>query len=138
MSRNENLCLRVMFCAVVNLVVLAVPTLAQVSTQSPDPASYGMTSGRLVATLAAVVALLGVAIGSLSLARPAGVFGNASVRIVAIVAGLIGVAVGGLRVMTASGIGTGGGRAGAIVALVLGSIAIVVGGLAMARSRRAS
>jgi hypothetical protein len=53
----------------------------------------------------------------------------------AIIAGLIAAAVGGFRVVTASGIGTGGGRAGAIIALVLGLIAIALGGFAIARSR---
>ena len=40
------------------------------------------------------------------------------------------------QALTAGGIGTGGGLAGAIVALVLGLIAIALGGLALSRSRR--
>jgi hypothetical protein len=114
-----------------SILTLAASAFAQVASPSPDPASYGMTSGRLLATSAAVIGLIGVVLGGLALGRLLG----ASGRIGAIIAGLIAVIVGGLRVVTASGIGTGGGRAGAIIALVLGVIAIALGGFALARSR---
>jgi hypothetical protein len=124
---------RLFFCAV---------TLSALSTQvfadalappaSPSPASYGMTSGRLVATSAAVAALIGVIFAGLSFVRRRGGVG----AILGLVLGLAGVAVGGLRVATASGIGTGGGRAGAIIALILGLIAIALCGLAIMRSRK--
>jgi len=123
---------------VASLIALAAPAAAQVSDQSP--VGYGMTSGRLLATSAAVLALVGVVIGVLALVRPAGIFGIASGRlgaIVALAAGLVGMALGGLAVATSGGrIGTGGGLAGAIVAVVLGLIAIALGGLALSRSRR--
>jgi hypothetical protein len=113
-------------------VATLAPAVGQVPSTSPDPTSYGMTSGRLVATLAAVIALVGAVAGGWALARPGTIVG----RSIAIIAGLIGTIVGGLRIATASGIGTGGGRAGAIVALVLGLVAIALGGLALPRFRR--
>lgn len=137
MSVNNKSYLSLLFGISLGLIVLAAPVAAH--AQQPDPASYGMTSGRLVATLAAVVGLIGVVIGLLSLFRPAGRFGTASGplgALLALAAGLIAAVVGGLKAVTASGIGTGGGLAGALVAIVLGLIALVMGGLALARSRR--
>ena len=82
-------------------LVHAVLVAAHVS----EPAAttvYGLTLRRLWATAAAAVALVGVVIGGLALAR------------------------------SASRIGTGYGRRGAIVALVLGPIGLVIGGLVVA------
>ena len=134
MSVNNRSYLLPIFCLTLSAAELA----AQVTSRSPDPASLGMTSGRLVATLAAIVALIGAVVGGLALARPAGMFGTVLGRLGPIVAGIIGVSVGGFVVATTASFGTGGGRAGAIVALVLGVLAIALGGTAMARSRRAS
>lgn len=137
MSVNHKFYLSLLFGISLGLIALAAPVAAY--AQPADPTSYGMTSGRLVASLAAVVGLIGVVIGLLSLFRPASRFGTASGplgALLALGAGLIAAVVGGLKVVTASGIGTGGGLAGAIVAVVLGLIAIVLGGLALARSRR--
>jgi hypothetical protein len=67
---------------------------------------HGLTPGRLWATTAAVLALVGVVIDGLALRRSTG------------------------------RIGTGNGRMGAIMALVTGLIAMALGGLARARSRR--
>src|SRR5215813_5571208 len=86
-------------------LVHAVLVAAHVS----EPAAttvYGLTARRLWASTVAVLALVGVVIGGLALARPASRFGVAS------------------------------GRLGAIVALVAGLITIALGGLALARSRR--
>lgn len=122
-------------------LVLAAPAVAHVSGQPAAASVYAMSSGRLGATVAAVLALTGVVIGGLALARPAGRFGTGSGRlgtIVALAAGLIGMALGALVVATSNGgIGTGNGLGGAVVALVVGLIAMVLGGLALARSRRA-
>ena len=119
-------------------LVHAVLVVAQVS----EPAAttvYGLTPQRLWATTAAVLALVGVVIGGLALARPASRFGTASGRlgtIVALVAGLIAVVNGGLNLAIANGgPGTGNGVVGGAGALVLGLIAMAVGGLALARSR---
>jgi hypothetical protein len=86
------------------------------------------------------VALAGVVIGGLALARPASRFGTASGRlgaIVALVAGLIAVVNGGLNLAVANGgPGTGNGVVGGAAALVLGLIALALGGLALPRCRR--
>ena len=120
-------------------LVYAVLVAAHVS----EPAAttvYGLTPRRLWATTAAVLALVGVVIGGLALARSAGRIGNGNGRrgaIAAGVAGLISVVVGGLHsANSAGGFGTGNGVVGGAVALVLGLIAMALGGLALARSPR--
>lgn len=99
---------------------------------------YGLTPRRLWATTAAMLALVGVVIGGLALARSAGRIGKGNGRmgaIVALVAGLIAVVNGGLNLVIAKGgPGTGNGVVGGAVALVLGLIAMALGGLALARS----
>ena len=113
---------------------------ALVSVQSAAVDAYTPTADRLWATTAAVLALVGVVIGGLALARSAGRIGTGNGRmgaIVALVAGVIAVVNGGLALATADGgPGTGNGVVGAAVALVLGLIATALGGLALARSRR--
>src|SRR5215203_4263253 len=79
---------------------------AHVSVQSAAVDAYTPTADRPWATTAAVLALVGVVIGGLALARSAG------------------------------RIGTGNGRMGANVALVPGVIGMVLGRQALARSRR--
>ncbi|SCL17682.1 hypothetical protein GA0070624_1355 [Micromonospora rhizosphaerae] len=116
----------------------ATPAAAHVLAQ---PASaYGWTPERIWGSAAALLALVGVVIGGLALARSAGRIGNGDGgrgAIVALVAGLIAVVNGGLVVVTADGgLGTGNGIAGGYLALALGMIAMVLGGLARARSRR--
>ena len=101
---------------------------------------YGLTPRRLWATTAAVLAVAGVVIGGLALARPASRFGTASGRlgaIAALVAGLMAVVNGGLNLAIATGgPGSGNGVVGGAAAFVLGLIAVVLGGLALARCRR--
>ena len=133
----------IMFAAVVAAAVFgglvhAVLVAAHVS----EPAAttvYGLTPRRLWATTVAVVALSGVVIGGLALARPASRFGTASGRlgaIVALVAGLIAVVNGGLNLAIATGgPGTGNGVVGGAAAFVLGLIALSIGRLALARCR---
>jgi hypothetical protein len=120
-------------------LVHAVLVAAHVS----EPAAttvYGLTLRRLWATAADVLALVGVVIGGLALARPASRFGTASGRlgaIVPLVAGPIAAVNGGLVLAIATGgPGTGNGVVGGAAALVLGLIATVLGALAVARSRR--
>jgi hypothetical protein len=120
-------------------LVHAVLVAAHVS----EPAAitvYGPTSQRLWATTAALLALVGVVIGGLALARAAGRIGPGKGRngaIVALVAGLSAAITGGLLLATADGgPGTGNGVVGAAMALVLGLIAMTVSGLALAPSRR--
>jgi hypothetical protein len=120
-------------------LVHAVLVAAHVS----EPAGttvYGMTPRRLWATTVIVVALVGVVVGWLALARPTGRFGIASGglgAIVALVAGPIAAINGGLVLAVADGgPGTGNGVVGAAGALVLGLIATSLGGLALGRRRR--
>jgi hypothetical protein len=126
--------------ALLGVFGLAAPAAAQVSAQPVAASVYTMSAGRLVASSAAVLGLIGAVIGGLALARPASRFGTGSGRlgaVVALAAGLIGMALGGLVVATSDGgLGTGNGLGGAYVALVVGLIAMVLGGLALARSRR--
>ena len=120
-------------------LVHAVLVAAHVS----EPAAttvHGLTPRRLWATTAAILALVGVVIGGLALARPASRFGTASGRlgaIVALVAGPIATVNGGLNLAIATGgPGTGNGVVGAAAAVVLGLIGMTLGGLALARSGR--
>jgi hypothetical protein len=125
--------------ALFGALVHGVLVIAHVS----EPAAttvYGLTLKRLWATAAAGLALIGVVIGGLALARPASRFGTASGRlgaIVALVAGLIAVVNGWLVLSVANGgPGTGNGVVGSAGAIVLGMVGVVIGGLALARSRR--
>ncbi|MBB5959823.1 hypothetical protein FHS29_006444 [Saccharothrix tamanrassetensis] len=120
---------------------LATPAAAHASVDRSVAAGVlTMSAGRLGATTAAVLGLIGVVVGGLALARPTSRVGTGSGRlgaVVALAAGLVGMALGGLVVATSdSGIGTGNGRGGAYVALVVGLVGVVLGGLALARSRR--
>ncbi|GAA3382971.1 hypothetical protein GCM10020369_07030 [Cryptosporangium minutisporangium] len=97
-----------------------------------------MSAGRLTASAAGLIALIGVVLGVLALIRS----GDQRWRRAATVApvlGLIGIVAGGVVVATADGgLGTGNGLGGGVVALVVGAIAVALGGLAQVRSRRAS
>ena len=124
-----------LFGGLVHAVLLA----AHVS----EPAAttvYGLTPRRLWATTVVVLALTGVIIGALALARPASRFGTDSGRlgaIVALAAGLMAVVNGGLNLAIANGgPGTGNGVVGGAAALVLGLIALALSGVALARCRR--
>ena len=101
---------------------------------------YGLTTRRLWATSAALMALLGVAVGGLALTRRVSRFGTASVRhaaILGLVLGLIAAVNGLLNVAIANGgPGTGNGVVGGAAAFVLGLIGVAIGGLALTRSGR--
>ena len=123
--------------ALIGGFVLAAPAAAQVTTPSTAAASYDLTTGRLVGSVAALVALAGVIVGGLALARSAG--NRARKATVALTAGLIGMAVGGLVVALAKGgPGTGYGIVGGFVALAIGLVATILGWLALAPARRAA
>ncbi|MGW5973433.1 DUF6223 family protein [Streptomyces sp. NPDC055186] len=119
---------------------LVAPAAAHASAQSAAVDAYSLTTGRLVGTTAALVALAGVVIGGLALAPSAGRTGTGSRRnraVAALVAGLAGMVIGALNLAVADGgPGTGNGVVGGALALVLGLIAAVCGRLALARSRR--
>jgi len=100
--------------------------------------TYALTSGRLVASLAALVALAGVIVGGIALARARrdATRGGRRASVVSLASGLAGVLAGGLVVAAADGgPGSGSGIVGGFVALVLGLAAVVLGGLARARVR---
>jgi Family of unknown function (DUF6223) len=117
---------------------LGTPAAAHVSAQSAPVDAYTLTTGRLVGSVAALVALAGVVVGGLALARPSGRIGNGNRgAILALVAGLTGMVMGGLVVAAAEGgPGTGYGIVGGFAALAIGLTATVLGWLALARSRR--
>lgn len=117
--------------------VLAAPAATHASVQQ-IAADASLTTGRLVGTVAALVALAGVVIGGLALARSTGRIGNGKRgAIVALVAGLIGMVIGAVNLVVADGgPGTGNGVLGGALALVLGLIAAVLSRLALVRSHR--
>ncbi|MEV7238997.1 DUF6223 family protein [Streptomyces sp. NPDC051020] len=120
--------------------VLAAPASAHVLVQQAAASSYTVTSERIWASTAAVLALIGVVLGWLALARSTGRIRTGNGRaaaIVAMAAGLIAVVNGGLVVVTADGgPGTGNGMVGGFVAVVIGLIGVVLGRRALARSHR--
>jgi len=107
--------------ALIGAVGLAAPAVAQVSDLPNAVNVYTLTPGRIAATVAASVGLIGAVIGGLALARSAGRIGAGSGNgrrraIVALVMGPIGLVIGGLVVATADGgLGTGNGLGGGIV-----------------------
>ncbi len=103
---------------------------------------HGLTLRRIWATSTALIALTGVVIGGLALARRAGRSGSNSGRLgsfVALGAGILAVGNGALILMMATGgPGSGNGVVGGAGALVLGMVAMVLGGLAVSHSRPAA
>jgi hypothetical protein len=118
--------------------MLAAPVAAHISAQGAAADTYELTTGRLVGTAAALVALVGVVIGGLALARSAGRIGIGNAKrgaVVSLVAGLTGMVIGALNLAVADGgPGTGNGVVGGASALVLGLIATALGRLASRRS----
>lgn len=100
-----------------------------------------MSGGRLGATAAALIGLVGIVIGGLALGRgrsaaDIGAVGGLSRAGAALGLGATAVVLGAVFLATADGgLGTGNGLGGAVVAVALGLIAMVLGGLARARRR---
>ena len=95
-----------LFSALSVIVFAATIAAKAPGEQAADPTSYGMTSGRLMATTSAALALIGVVIGVLALLRPTGRFGTTSGHLgafIALAGGVIGTVVGGWMAATASG-----------------------------------
>ena len=113
-----------------------------VVTGVSEPAAvtvYGPTSRRLWATTAGALALVGVVVGGLALARSVRGIGNGGRlgAIVALVSGPVAAINGGLVLAVANGgPGSGNGVVGGAGALVLGVIGMALGALALRRSRR--
>ncbi|MFG1839665.1 DUF6223 family protein [Micromonospora sp. NPDC049175] len=123
-------------------IALAAPAAAHASVEPVAATALTMSSGRLGATTAVLLGLVGVVVGGLALARPASRVGSGSAPLGAVLAltlGLAGMVLGGVVVATSDGgIGTGNGRGGAFVALAVGLVGVVLGGLALARARRSA
>jgi energy-converting hydrogenase Eha subunit A len=119
-------------------LVYAVLVAAHVSEPAATTVK-GLTPRRLWATMAVVLALVGVLIGGLAVYRATHRIGNYGRRgaVVALVAGLFGAVNGGLNLAVANGgPGTGNGVVGGAAAFVLGLGALGLGWLALARYRR--
>ena len=133
----------IVFAAVAAAAVFAGLVYAVlIGAHVSEPAAttvYGLTPRRLWATTVAGLALVGVVIGGLALARPLSRLGTASGPLGAIVAlsmGLIAAVNGGLNLAVANGgPGTGNGVVGGAAAFVLGLAAVAIGGLALVRNR---
>src|SRR5690606_21680416 len=113
-------------------IVLAVMTDGNIG--------YGLTPGRSRAIVAAVMGLISVVIGGVSLARSTGRFGIGKGRLganVATAVGVIAIILAAFHLANSTGgFGTGNGRAGAIVAIVVALTGIILSWLTLARSRR--
>ncbi|MEV5240388.1 DUF6223 family protein [Streptomyces cinnamoneus] len=127
--------------ALIGGLVLAGPAAADPSVQPVAASVYTVSVGRVGASLAALVGLLGAVNGGLALAGTTGQghitpWARRNGAATALVAGLIAVAVGASVAATADGgLGTGNGLGGAYVAMLVGLIAIILGWLARSRSR---
>lgn len=119
---------------------MSVPhVLVHAMVQSADVDAYTLTAGRLWATSAALLGLVGAVIGGVALARSVRRIRNGGRKgaVVAVVSGLVAVVGGALNLAVADGgPGTGNGVVGGALALMLGLVAVVLGGLALARFRR--
>jgi hypothetical protein len=140
MKRNFILILAFLAAAALFAGLVHVLLVAANVSEPAATTVYGLTPRRLWATTVVLVALAGVVIGGLALARPASRFGTACGRLGAIVtlgAGLIAAFNGGLVLAMANGgPGSGNGVVGGAAAFVLGLIATILGGLGLAARRR--
>jgi Family of unknown function (DUF6223) len=140
MKRAFAIVLAVVAAAAVFAGLVHVVLVAAHLSEPAASTVYGLTTRRLWATVTALMALVGVAIGGLALTRPASRFGTSSGRHaanLALVVGLIAAINGGLNLAVANGgPGTGNGVVGGAAAFVLGLVGMAIGGLALARSRR--
>ena len=94
---------------------------------------YSLTSGRLFASAAALIALAAVVLGWYALVRP----GPRSRPVAAVIVGAVGLLTGGVVIAVADGgPGTGGGVVGGYVAVVFALIGVGLGWLALGRASR--
>ena len=97
--------------------------------------AYSLTADRVVATVAALVALAGAVVAGLALAGRLGRYASRG-PLAALLAGAAGAVVGGLVLATADGgPGTGNGVVGAAAAIAFGLAAVVMGAIARGRAR---
>jgi hypothetical protein len=94
---------------------------------------YSLTSGRLLATAAALIALAAVLLGWYALVRP----GPRSRPLAAVIVGAAGLLTGGFVIAVADGgPGSGSGVVGGYVAVAFGLIGGGLGWLALGRAGR--
>jgi hypothetical protein len=99
---------------------------------------YQLGTGRLVPSVAAVLALAGavVAVRALARSRRPGA-DDPGWAVGAVAASQVGAAVGGVHAANAArGLGTGNRLAGGVVAVAVGAVGTVAAALVLARSRR--
>jgi hypothetical protein len=94
-------------------------------------------SGRLVPSVAAIIGLIGAAVGGVALVRSRRVSTRPAGGSVAISFGIVALVIGGLHASKSAGsIGTGNGLAGAYAAMGLGLASMTLGMLTHARIKR--
>ncbi|MER6099699.1 DUF6223 family protein [Streptomyces sp. NPDC001728] len=122
-------------------LVLAVPAAADPAVQPVAASVYTLSVGRVAASAAALIGLLGAVNGGLALVRTTrrgriATWARRHGAVTALVAGPVAVAVGGAVAATADGgLGTGNGLGGAYVAVLVGLVAVTLGWRARARAR---
>lgn len=122
--------------------MLTIPAAAQAHVQ-PLAASYtDLSVGRGAATIAALLALLGVAVAMRTLLRARRRHHDHPGRgggLVATVAGAIAAVLGAVVIATADGgLGTGNGLGGGYVAVLASVLSLGLGGVILVRHRRAT
>ncbi|WP_030692996.1 DUF6223 family protein [Streptomyces globisporus] len=123
-------------------LALAVPAAAEPALQPVAASVHTVSVGRVGASSAALVGLLGAAGGGLALARPTGrghlrAWARRNGSATALVAGPVAVVAGAAVAVTADGgLGTGNGLGGAYVAVLVGLVSVALGRRARSRTRR--
>jgi hypothetical protein len=101
-------------------------TTDTVSTHNTEVPS-GITKGRAASLVGGVAGLISLIIGGVALARSKRAHGDKRYQNAAMLLGLVAIILSVVHLINSTGIGTGGGRAGAIVALLLGLIGTSLG-----------
>lgn len=122
----------------IGVVAFATPAAADIAIQQTDAPSYALTAGRLWSVIAAVLGLIGVAIGLLARTRRLGATKTRQrSTALGLGTGMAGAIIGGVVVAVADGgPGSGSGIVGGYMALLIGLLAIVPCGLALNRQHR--
>jgi len=135
-NRVQRISLLVVAAVIGTALFAGLVHAALVAAGVSEPAAttvHGLTLRRLWATATATLALAGVVVGVLAVARRNTRFASA-----ALLAGLIAAISGGVNLAVANGgPGSGNGVVGAAAAVVLGLLAAALGGAALVRARRA-
>ena len=123
-------------------IARATPAIAQAQVQPIAASVTDMSAGRATAIVAALLGLVGVVVGGLTLSRSRrqNQTGTGHRRgLLAMSAGAISIVLGLVVVATADGgLGTGNGLGGALVAVLIGVASTVLGGRVLFRYGRAS